>query len=164
LTLPPAGNDPEQSTTALAFNATAQNVADALNALTRISAWGLVTVALAGAVYTITFPSAAGNPPQLTNTNNLTGTSPTVTNATTTGGLATNGEYGPYDPSATDGRQTLTRGDCFILDETWLEFAAGGGPLAGVGSIEIVGGLIEGGDVWKNRLLMTTGTASLAAG
>jgi hypothetical protein len=42
------------------------------------------------------------------------GTGPTP--AVTVAGTAS-GKYGPYDSAATDGRQTLTRGECFILDE-----------------------------------------------
>lgn len=32
--------------------------------------------------------------------------------------ITTGGKFGPYDTAASDGRQTLTRGNCFILNET----------------------------------------------
>lgn len=160
LTLPASGDDPAQTTVAIAWNDSAANMATALNNLPRISARGAVTVSVAGGVYTITFPKAMGNPPQLTNTNSTNGT---VTNATTTAGLATNGEYGPYDDAATDGRQLLVRGDAFILDETWLEFPAGPSGVVPESNI-IIGSVFEGGDVWKRRLIVTSGVHSLAAG
>lgn len=160
LTLPASGDDPAQTTAAIAWNDTAANMQLAINNLTRVSARGSVTVSVAGGVYTITFPKAMGNPPQFTNTNSTNGT---VANATTTAGLTTNGEFGPYDFAATDGRQTLTRGEAYILDELWLEFPAGGSSIAPEANV-IIGGVFEGGDVWKDRIIMTTGTHSLAAG
>lgn len=33
------------------------------------------------------------------------------------------GQYGPYASGATDGRQTLTRGECFILDHSISQLA-----------------------------------------
>lgn len=163
LTLPASGVDAAQTTVALAFNATAAQVKAAMDALPRISAYGSTTVTLAATTYTITFPTGMGNVPQLTSTNNLTGAGPTITHATTTQGLATNGEFGPYDPGATDGRQTLTRGECYVLDETWLETPAGG-TFPGLGSVELTGGVIEAGEMWQDRLIITAGAASLAAG
>jgi hypothetical protein len=35
--------------------------------------------------------------------------------------ITASGKYGPYDPAASDGRQTLTRGSCFILNKSVLE-------------------------------------------
>jgi hypothetical protein len=35
--------------------------------------------------------------------------------------ITTGGKYGPYDPAASDGRQTLTRGECYILNRTVFE-------------------------------------------
>jgi hypothetical protein len=63
--------------------------------------------------------------------------------------------------AATDGRQTLTRGECYILNETCLE----NGVIPGLG-----GGasdhpaVFDGGPAWKARILMTAGAHSLAAG
>jgi hypothetical protein len=65
------------------------------------------------------------------------------------------GNYGPYDPAATDGRQTLTRGSCFLLNESMHEnMAASNHPP-----------VIEGGLVFVSRVIQSgVGAASLAAG
>jgi hypothetical protein len=124
-----------------------------------------VTVAKAGFVYTITFPTDAGNIDAITSSAaDLTGGGGdtfAVTILTSTGGVAGGGKYGPYDPDATDGRQTLSRGNCFILNRTVKE----NGHLAGLNTQETDHPQIfDGGTVWKDRILMTTGTHSLAAG
>jgi hypothetical protein len=75
--------------------------------------------------------------------------------------ITASGKFGPYDPAASDGRQTLARGDCFILNETVkmagyipaLNNKATDHPQVG-----------DGGLVWKARILAIVGTASLAAG
>jgi hypothetical protein len=75
--------------------------------------------------------------------------------------ITASGKYGPYDAAATDGRQTLARGRCSILNETVLE----NGPLPGLPAPPSDHpAVLEGGLVWRTRLLATTGTASLAAG
>src|SRR5262245_57672953 len=68
-------------------------------------------------------------------------------------------KYGPYNSGASDGRQTLTRGECFILDETVLQHGALGIPgLAGASDHPAV---IEGGAVWRDRLKIdASGTAT----
>lgn len=77
--------------------------------------------------------------------------------------ITASGKFGPYDSAASDGRQLLARGNCFFLDKTWLDVAANVYSIpSGVGSIHVAG--FYGGDVWKDRLLITTGTHSLAAG
>ena len=150
----------EEETSAIPWNATAQQFQDALVALARFQLGGvLVTRAGAGSagspyVYTITYDAALGNVVQPTGTHTFTGgTAPTVTPATTTPGAGTN-KFGPYDPAASDGRQTLSRGNCYILNKTVLE--------AELGSDHP--GAMEGGLLWPKRVLMTTGSASLAAG
>jgi hypothetical protein len=66
------------------------------------------------------------------------------------------GHYGPYDPAAVDGRGTPpARGRTFILFRTLLERQLGSNHT---------GGLLEGGRVYRERLIATTGAASLAAG
>jgi hypothetical protein len=65
------------------------------------------------------------------------------------------GHYGPYDPAAADGRQTLGKGRTFILYRTLLERTIGSNHI---------GGLLEAGLVFRDRLIATTGAASLAAG
>ncbi len=167
LTLPAAGTEPAQSTAAIAFNATADAFRDALAVLTRIGAGG-VAVARTGVgsaadpfVYTLTFARRLGDVPQLTGTHTFTGgTAPAVTLATTTAGSAGGGKFGPYDPAATDGRQTLVRGECYILDESVLEE----GFLALAPGATDHPAVVEGGLLWKARILMTLGAASLATG
>lgn len=74
--------------------------------------------------------------------------------------ITATGKYGPYDPAASDGREILKRGDCYILNESWLE-----APLFGIATGQNAHPpVLEGGLVWKARLLATTGTHSLAAG
>jgi hypothetical protein len=158
LTLPASGADAAQSTGALAFNATAAVVQAALEGLSRIGPGG-VGVALAGAVYTVTFHRRLGDVPQLTSTNAFTGgTTPGITHATTTAGGPTGaagGKVGPHDPAATDGRQTLARGETFILNRSIRELRdrSSDHPPA-----------LYGGLCFKARVIATYGTASLAAG
>jgi hypothetical protein len=160
LAFPATDTHPAESTSAIAFNATAVEFAAALNALARFGISG-ATVARTGAgtagdpyVYTVTYNRALGNVAQATATHTFTGgTTPTVTPATTTPG-AGNGKFGPYNPAATDGRQTLSRGDVYILNRTLLESE----------KMSDHPEVIEGGRLWKERVLMTEGTASLALG
>ena len=76
--------------------------------------------------------------------------------------ITATGKYGPYDPAATDGRQNLVRGKCFIVNRTVKE----NGQIAELQS----GGasnhpqVFDGGTVWKPRVLISGGAASLAAG
>lgn len=124
-----------------------------------------VTVSKSGFVYTITFPGNLGNVAAVTgDTTNLTGgvgDTFAITVTTSTGGTATSGYFGPYDPSATDGRQTLSRGKCFILNRTIKEKGFGANiNIAPTNHPQV----FDGGTVWKDRVLMTTGTHSLAAG
>lgn len=166
LTLPTVGLDLAQTTAAIAFNATAAAVQAALNLLPRLLSAGGVAVtggALPGAAVTITFPAVMGNAPQLTSTNSLTGgASPAIAHATTTAGLAGNGKFGPYDPAATDGRQLLTRGDSFILNETWV-YNPAGASFAGLGGTDTIGGVFEAGLVYFDRLLQSGAVAHTLA-
>ena len=74
--------------------------------------------------------------------------------------ITATGKFGPYDSAAADGRQLLARGNVFLLNETTFEV-----PPIGFGAAPSDHpGVIEGGRVFKDRLLATTGTASLAAG
>lgn len=69
--------------------------------------------------------------------------------------IAASGKYGPYDPAAADGRQTLTRGQCFVLNRA----AQQGDPK------DEHPEAIEGGRVWLARILQSGVAAhSLAAG
>jgi hypothetical protein len=85
-----------------------------------------------------------------------------ITKITSTGTNKT-GYFGPYDPAALDGRQTLTRGEVFIVDETTLQYASG---IAGNSVVnDQVGGVFDAGTVWKDRILNSgTNTHTLALG
>lgn len=108
------------ATTAIAYNATAATLQTALEAV--VGAGKVVASGSAGGPYTVTFDGTLGNIAQMTVATALTGgTSPGVTPATTSSGVAGFGKYGPYDSSATDGRQTLTPGRCFINNTLILE-------------------------------------------
>lgn len=164
LTYPTDGTNPAQVVVALPFNATAQALLEALSALSRIGLGGVqVTRTGAGTAgdpytYTVTFNRAAGNVPQFTSTNTFTGgTTPTVTHATPTAGTGGTGagKFGPYDPAAVDGRQLLEQGDTYIVSRTWLEEQ---------GALSDHPPVYEGGLMWPRRIIMTTGSASLAAG
>jgi hypothetical protein len=73
--------------------------------------------------------------------------------------ITASGKYGPYDPVAADGRQTLTPGECFILNRTWIRDLP---TMPNFGSLHPP--VFDGGTVWRDRLLVTTGAHSLAAG
>jgi hypothetical protein len=139
--------------TTLPFNATAAAIAAAL---ADPAIFGPTPIAVAGAgPYTITGPLA----PLVADGTALTGAGAAATIAATTP-VANSGDFGPYDPAATDGRQALTRGNCGILNESLFEFGPYNfGPFATNHPGVIVGGL-----VWRPRLLATAGAASLAAG
>lgn len=151
-----------QTIAGIAYNVSAAALQTLIRALDVPNASG-VTVQKTGFVYTITFPPSAGNVSAITvNSTGLTsGGTVTVNIATTTQGVENNGKFGPYDPSATDGRQNLTRGNCFILNKSILEE----GIVEGLNtSVTDHPQVFDGGTVWKERILMTTGTHSLAAG
>lgn len=76
--------------------------------------------------------------------------------------ITASGKFGPYDPAAVDGRQLLAFGDTFVLNATVLE--AGQFPDLGTSRATDHPGFLQGGLVWEDRLLATTGAASLAAG
>lgn len=146
------------TTAPLAYNASAATVLAALQ--TSLGVLNVVSVTgSAGGPYTVTFN--AGIQTLTTNGAGLTGgTSPTVTVAVTTPGL-NYGKFGPYDPAATDGRQTLTRGNCFLLNTSvYLNMPFG----IGVTDADNPSA-IEGGLVWLDRCLQSGVAAhSLALG
>jgi hypothetical protein len=72
------------------------------------------------------------------------------------------GFWGPYDPaSAADGRNAMRRGQCGFLDETWFDAP---GPLGFTMGTQHPAVYEWAKKVWKQRLLITAGAASLAAG
>lgn len=77
--------------------------------------------------------------------------------------ITASGKFGPYDPGAADGRQTLTRGEAFIVDETVTEYATG---VSGNSVVnDQIGGVFDSGTVWKDRVMNSgTNTHTLALG
>jgi hypothetical protein len=148
------------TTAALAFNATAAQVLAAIQA---VMGPNQVASASGGALGTaaVTLTFNAFVPIIVVNGGALTGG--TVTPAVTTAGTA-NGKYGPHDPGASDGRQTLTPGECGLLNETILQ----SGYVVGLptGNVDNCG-VVVGGRVYLDRLIAippNTGSASLASG
>jgi len=149
-----AGSDP------IDFDATDAEMEAALE---EIFGAGLVSVSgPAAGVYTVSFDDSLGNVATMAAVDSTTGSGHSVTVATVNQGAGNEGKWGPYDPAATDGRALLTRGDCFILNETRLE--NGLIPPLGGGVTDHPAVFDGGGPIWKARVLMTTGTHSLAAG
>jgi hypothetical protein len=149
------------STQTVAFNAA---VAATQTAMDAMFGAGNTLVTGAGALpanaHTVTFQGGLINyaPALMTASGaGLTGgTTPAVAVTVPAGQAGGNyGWWGPYDPAASDGRQTLTKGDCFILNTSVRETGdpASNHPPA-----------LRGGLLWKKRILMTTGTHSLANG
>lgn len=161
----PVAGSPSQTTGTIAYNASAATVQTALRALTNVGAFVSVSGS-AGGPYTLTFDSLLGSVVVTINAASLTPTGTNVVSTAIGANLSsgtTNGLFGPYDSAASDGRQTLTRGECFILDETVLQYGIAGSTL--MPANDQIGGCIEGGRVWLNRILQAgAGTHSLAAG
>jgi hypothetical protein len=143
----------------IAFNASAATVLAAIQA---VMGPGQAVSASGGALGTNPVVVTFGTDVQTMTVNAGTLAGGTVTNAATTN-TGTTGYFGPYDPSASDGRQNLNRGDCFILDETVLQYSGGSSALGPAN--DQVGSLIDGGDVFIDRVLHSgTATHTLAAG
>lgn len=155
-----------QTTAAVAYNASAATLQTALNALGELAQNAVTVAGSAGGPYTVSFP--AGYSAQFftvtpSNYAALTGgTNPTLTvSQTITSADSTAGKYGPYDPAASDGRQSLVRGYCGILNETWMASPAGSS-FGAIGTLNPP--VMIGGRSWRDRILMTSGTHSLAVG
>lgn len=142
-----------------AFPATALQVKTALEALFNVGA-GNVTVTGGGlGPYYITFGTSLGTTTVATVATGLTGGTPTSVFSTGGGGISRS--FGPFDPSATDGRQNLNRGDVFILNRTRV---MGGSLQLPFQDDMHYGECIVKGRVWGAKVLATSGTHSLAAG
>jgi hypothetical protein len=57
--------------------------------------------------------------------------------------ITASGLYGPYDAGASDGRETLTRGACYILNET---------VASDDGDADNPGAVFEGGRIFSDRV------------
>lgn len=147
------------TTAAIAYNATGPvGVQAALRALNTIPGASLITATgSASGPYTVNFDASSGYVTLTGDGSLLTGggSQPAVSvSVTDTGGNV--GKYGPYDPDATDGRQTLTQGSCFILDRTvkFNDLYSDHPP-----------GVLFGGQVFLARIIQAGGgTHTLAAG
>lgn len=138
---------------AIPYNVSAAVLQESIRSL-NVAGASQVTVTKSGFVYTITFPGHLGNVAVITADGTGMDTATAITIATVTAGIAGGGKYGPYDDGASDGRQTLTPGKCFVLNRTVKEddLKSDHPPV------------LFGGRVWKERLLATSGTHTLAAG
>lgn len=159
LTLTRPDTNQPVTTGTIAFNASAATVLAAIQA---VLAPGQAVSSSGGALGTAAVTVVFGTffPLMTVNAGTLAGgtVTPAVTVVGTTGGY-----YGPYDPAATDGRQTLLKGDCFVLDETVLQYDTATAALGG--ATDQTGGAIEGGDIYLARVIQSgTATASLALG
>lgn len=147
------------TTGALAFAATAATVQAALVGLANVGAGNAVVTGSAGGPWTITYADSLGAVVTTGSPASLTGGTPTLTFvASAPGGDV--GKFGPYDPAAADGRQNLTRGEAFVLNRTWLLSPSVGFP--NMGTLHPM--VFDAGLVWRERLLITTGSHSLAVG
>lgn len=134
-------------TVPIAYNASSATVGTAIRALGGAYAAARVTGS-AGGPYTITFERGQGDVTNLVGASiDLAGGAATAVVTTGTAGAGT-GLFGPYDSAVSDGRQTLARGHCFILNETILQTGAQG--IVGVASDHPA--VFAGGLVWKARL------------
>lgn len=150
----PIAGAPSQTTAAIAFGATAAQVATAIGLLTNVGAGNVTGTggALGSAPVTLVFASLLGTVSIAIGTNSLTGGSLTI-GASLTAATNTQGLFGPYDPAASDGRQLLNRGDCYVLDETVLQYGLAGSTLSAQN--DQVGCAIEGGLIWIDRILQS---------
>jgi hypothetical protein len=143
------------TTAHIAYDATAQDVADALNALDNVD--GVVTVTGSNpGPFSVTFVGVAENVAQMTASGaGLTGgTTPGVTIGTTTSGEDSLGYYGLYDASASDGRQNRLRGQLFFIDKTLI--------LADKNSAHP--SAFDGGTVFKERMKLDDSGGTPAPG
>lgn len=133
-----------KTTAALAYNASADDVEAALLALDSLNV-GDVSVSKSNFVYTLTFRPELGNVAEVTADGSSLTSGGTATISIATGTAGSGGDYyGPADEDATDGRQTLTRGRTFIVNQTIVNRNAE--------HDYSVAGVIEGGRVYVPRL------------
>lgn len=153
LTLTRPDTNQPVTTANIAFNASAATVLAAIQA---VLGPGQIVSSSGGALGTAAVTLVFGTFFPIVTVNSGTLAGGTVTPAVTVVGT-TGGYYGPYDPAATDGRQTLLRGDCFVLDETVLQYDTATAALGA--ATDQTGGAIEGGDVYLARIIQS-GTAA----
>jgi hypothetical protein len=148
-------SDNGNTVTTAAVSATA-TAAVLLAAIQAVAAPGQALSATGGALGSAPVVVTYGSFTALGTVGNGSATGGTVTVAQTTAGT-NSGNFGPYNPSASDGTQTLTRGECFILDETLLQYGSGSSLVSAVN--DQVGGVFDAGRVFIDRVLHS-GTAA----
>ena len=159
LTLTRPDTNQPVTTGTIAWNATAATV---LTAIQAVLAPGQAVSSSGGALGTAAVTVVFGTYFPIVTVNGALLTGGTVTPAVTVVG-ATSGYFGPYDPAASDGRQNLNRGDCFVLDEMVLQYDAGTSALTS--ATDQTGGALEGGHIYIDRVLQSgAAAASLALG
>lgn len=131
------------TTTPIAYNATAAVVQAALAALPGVGPDFVVVTGPTSFVYTFTFRAGLGDVGAITADGSGMTTATAITMATGTPGVGT-GLWGPVDTTASDGRQTMTRGETYILNETVVKSEPGSDHPA----------VLEGGLVFVDRLLV----------
>jgi hypothetical protein len=144
------------------YNATAANLQALLDPILGVGNSLVAGGALPGIALTVTIQGALVGtlvPAFTIGALSLTGGG-TPAAAITAGGNT--GNFGPYDFAATDGRQTCSAGNCFIMDETVLQSGVLG--ILSAMNTTNLGNAMYGGRVWYDRVIATTGTHSLANG
>lgn len=64
--------------------------------------------------------------------------------------ITASGKYGLHRTNAVDGRQTLVRGECYLLDEDWAQNATGGALVNPTATDHPP--VFDTGTVWRARL------------
>lgn len=148
-----------QTTAGIAFNATAATLQAAIVGLPNVGAGNATVSGSAGGPFTITYASSIGTVTTTANGASLTGAGAQPT-ATVTSNLAggQTGAFGPYLSSATDGRQSLNRGDCYILDSTWRDTPNLAFPNQGTAHPPV----FDGGRIDIKKMVLSTGQGSNA--
>lgn len=144
-----------QTTGTIAQAALAATVQTTIAALSNVGAGNVTVTGSAGGPWTVNFANSLGSGITVAlGTNSFTGgSSPNLTVAQTGDSGGNTGWFGPFDPSATDGRQLLNRGDCFILDETLLQYSTNASALSPQ-NVQ-TGGAIEGGLIFLSRIIQS---------
>lgn len=153
ITPPASSSQAARTITGIAYNASAAVLQAAIRAaFADIPGAEKITVALATFVYTITFPPEWGDVAIATADGTGMTTATAITIAASTPGAAAAGKFGPAETGASDGRQTLTRGGVFLLNETVKEsdLHSDHPPV------------LEGGKVWKARIVQGGTTPTIA--
>jgi len=154
------GASSTQTTANIPFGASPLQVKTALEALFNVGTGNIVVTGALGGPYYITPSGILGTTTFTASAAGLTGGTPTAVFTTGAGGIPR--AFGPFDPSATgSGRDVLVPGDCFILNRTKVM----------AGSLQLplqddmhTGECVVGGRVWGAKIIMTSGTHSLAVG